>query len=383
MAPRNPIADLLLRWFDRNRRDLPWRQTDDPWAILVSEVMLQQTRVDVVIPYYRRFLDRFPDPESLATAPEEDLLAHWSGLGYYRRARNLQGAARRIIEQHAGRFPREFEQILALPGVGRYTAGAVASIAFRQVCPVVDGNVARVLARLDHIPGDLRERRLSERLWARAEELLDDRRPGDFNQALMELGALICLPRAPRCPECPLGATCRARADDATGEIPTPRARPQTVSVRLAALVMQDPAGRLDPGSRARKRRVAMLRRATDGLMAGLFDLPAVEMRDAHDPRVQLTRFMRRQFGVTVHNLESLGTVRHTITHRRITAEVFRADLARLDRQEAIREPPPGYAADGIAPRADDSGLRSMPVEELERLGLSALARKMIALEKR
>ncbi len=202
----------LLRWYDKERRDLPWRlpRTScatsrlNPYHVLVSEAMLQQTQVATVIPYYQRFLDQFPSIAELACADEHDVLRLWQGLGYYSRARNLHAAAKRIANELGGTFPDTVESLLELPGVGRYTAGAVASIAFDRRAPILDGNVVRVLCRIDKVEGDPREKNTQAGLWTRAEEILPAKRPGDFNSALMELGATICTPRNPRCLFCPV-----------------------------------------------------------------------------------------------------------------------------------------------------------------------------------
>src|SRR5712691_3306805 len=209
----------LITWYERAKRDLPWRRTDDPYAIWISEIMLQQTRVAAVVPYYERFLARFPKPAALADAPEPELLRMWSGLGYYSRARNLRKAANQIVD-HGG-FPRDYGSIRELAGVGDYTAAAVASIAFGLPFAVVDGNVRRVIARLLN--------QTSADAGKEAGLLLDRRDPGRWNQALMELGAVVCLPREPRCGECPIAAHCEALRRGAQGELPAKRARRATV----------------------------------------------------------------------------------------------------------------------------------------------------------
>ena len=199
---------LLIDWYNEHRRDLPWRRTGDPYAIWVSESMLQLTLVDSVIPYYERFLTRFPDIHSLASADADDVLRLWAGRGYYSRARNLQKAARVVCDRHGGTLPDSAEALRELPGIGRYTAGAVASIAFDRPEPIVDGNVARVLARLHEIREDLKSPDTQRRLWDEAATLARGPRPGDLNQALMELGATLCTPKNPRCPVCPLRRRC-------------------------------------------------------------------------------------------------------------------------------------------------------------------------------
>jgi A/G-specific adenine glycosylase len=204
------VRGAILRWYLRHRRDLPWRSTQDPYAIWVSEIMLQQTRVETVIPYYRRFLERFPTVRSLAKAREADVLALWSGLGYYGRARNLRDAASLLVREHAARLPEETAALRRLPGIGAYTAGAIASVAFGRPAAAVDGNVVRVLARIHGLRGRRDSTALRREVGAIADELATGPRPGDWTQALMELGATICLPREPRCERCPARAACAA-----------------------------------------------------------------------------------------------------------------------------------------------------------------------------
>ncbi len=226
--PRSALRRKLLAWYRAHRRDLPWRRTRDPYAIWISETMLQQTRVETVIPYWERFLARFPDVETLATADTDDVIALWAGLGYYSRARNLHRAAQIVMEHHAGRLPGDVDALRELPGVGRYTAGALASIAFDKPAPIVDGNVARVLARVFAIDADVRSAAVQERLWSEAEQLARGDDPGAMNQALMELGATVCTPRAPQCPACPWQPHCAARAQGRAELLPI-RSRPAAV----------------------------------------------------------------------------------------------------------------------------------------------------------
>src|SRR5436190_816007 len=228
---QNRFTRKLLGWYDKNRRDLPWRLPrgaaancrPDPYHVLVSETMLQQTQVATVIPYFRRFLEHFPMVTALARAGEQDVLRLWQGLGYYSRARNLLRAARAIVAEHGCELPANLERLLALPGVGRYTAGAIASIAFGIRAPILDGNVARVLCRLDRIESNPREQETREELWRRAEEILPKKRVGDFNSALMELGATVCTPRNPQCLICPVRGFCEAFKARVQDKIPQPR----------------------------------------------------------------------------------------------------------------------------------------------------------------
>src|SRR3954451_21975189 len=234
-------ADTLLAWFDRHRRDLPWRRSNDPYAIWLSEVMLQQTRVETVLPFYHRFLARFPTVEGLAAAELSEVLALWSGLGYYRRARQLHAAARMIAE--LGTFPSTLEGLLALPGVGAYTAAAVASIAFGVATPVMDGNVERVLSRCLALETDPKSGGARRQLLAAAAELLDLSRPGDSNQALMELGATLCSPRRPKCLLCPLRPGCRAVREGDPESYPAPRVKRDAERHRLLVAVVEDDSG--------------------------------------------------------------------------------------------------------------------------------------------
>jgi len=305
----------LLRWYRRHRRDLPWRRTRDPYRIWVSEIMLQQTTVRAVVPYYRRFLRRFPSLPALAAAGFSRVLASWSGLGYYRRARHLHQAARTIMAAHGGKFPRTPREILALPGIGRYTAGAILSIAFGRREPVLDGNVARVLSRLMLQRGDPRVRSNETRLWEAARSLVEaSSAPGDLNQALMELGATLCTPLAPGCPRCPLARRCLARAAGVEEKIPPPRRRRPTVTLRQKVALVQ------------KGDRLLMRRREATGLMDGLWEFPALSAgrRPASD-QLRLAPQAR------------LATVRHSITYRRLLVEVHRARLLAEPRGNSYR----------------------------------------------
>lgn len=310
----------LLTWFDAHKREMPWRAEDpNPYHVWLSEVMLQQTQVDTVRPYFRRWIERFPTVHALAEAPLDDVMSLWSGLGYYQRARRLHSAAQRIVEQHQGAFPQAFSDILDLPGVGRYTAGAIASIAFGQRKPVLDGNVARVLARLHAIEGDPTQTAVSKRLWAEAEKLLPSSRVGDFNQALMELGALICRPKGPSCVRCPIAPWCQARIQGRTAELPTPKARPEKKHVVSGALLITHPED---------EARVLLAQRPREGLLSGLWELPQLIMTPRRIPRrpkpplsasaanrKKLARFARRELGLVLDVLEPQPVVRHTFTH--------------------------------------------------------------------
>jgi A/G-specific adenine glycosylase len=324
LTPRRRAAlrARLLAWYRAHRRDLPWRRTRDPYAIWISEAMLQQTRVETVIPYWQRFLDRFPDVRALATADADDVIELWAGLGYYSRARNLQRAARVVMERHGGRLPDDVEALRELPGVGRYTAGALASIAFDRAAPIVDGNVARVLARLFAIDADVRSRAVQDRLWSEAEGLAQGEEPGALNQGLMELGATVCTPRAPRCEDCPWTTDCAARAQGRAESLPL-RSRPAPVR-RIEAV-----AGLLE-----RHERVLAVQRPQRGLLGGLWELPGGELANGEPPARALARALREGLGLGISDAEPVGTVEHAFTHRLLRLHVYRAraDAGRVRR---------------------------------------------------
>jgi A/G-specific adenine glycosylase len=340
-----------LTWFDQHRRDLPWRRTSDPYRIWLSEVMLQQTRVETALPFYNRFLEKFPTVGDLAAAELEEVLALWSGLGYYRRARQLHAAARQIAA--AGAFPATVEELLGLPGVGAYTAAAVASIAFGVAAPVMDGNVERVLSRCLALEGDPRAGGVRGQLLAAAAELLDPRRTGDSNQALMELGATLCSPRRPKCLLCPLLAGCRAAREGDPERYPSPKAKRESERHRLLVAVVEDGAG------------VLLFRRPEDStLLAGTWELPWVTLeRDGvaatADPGADLAG---RYGGRWTVGPRAAG-VRHGITYRDLKIDVHRAELAWG-----------GEVRDGMAAGFfDAAGRAGLPLSSLVGKALGAL----------
>ena len=325
----------LLKWFHAHRRELPWRESRDAYRVWVAEVMLQQTRIAAVLPYYHRFLRRFPCVQSLARAREQEVLKLWSGLGYYSRARNLQRAAGEIVTRHGGKFPREREAALKLPGVGSYTAAAVLSIAYDAPLAVLDGNVARVLARLGAERGELRAPRRWKALAGAAQRLLATRAAGDWNQALMELGETICTPRSPRCEACPVARWCRARALGVLDEIPARRRKRAPVRVKIAAAILRDRRGRTmlvkDPG-------------AHDGvLFSRMWQFPAVEV--AQDAEAELAEHLRATLKIAAVSLEALEQARHGVTFRNITLLPFLVRVGRLPRRERTQIVPLGSLA--------------------------------------
>ncbi len=317
----------LIEWYEAGHRDLPWRATFDPYRIWISEIMLQQTRAQAVIPYYGRFLRKFPSVEALAESAEEDVLTLWAGLGYYSRARNLRKAALRIAA--GGRFPRDYAALRGLPGIGDYTAAAIASIAFGLPYAVLDGNVMRVVARVENDAADIGSGRTRERFRAIAQGWLDRQRPGAFNQAMMELGATVCLPKNPLCGACPLAKGCGALAAGTVTQLPVKLRRTSPVKIEGSLLIVR------------RNGRILLRQREADARrMAGFWDLPTPA--DLPDARVK----------------RHLGEIRHTITHHRYTFTVAAATT-----------------------RVPSGPFRWFAIPEMECVPLSTTARKALALE--
>ena len=347
------IRRRLLDWYTRHQRDLPWRKNKDPYRVWVSEVMLQQTTVKTVLPYYEKFLESFPTVQALGEATEEQVLAAWSGLGYYHRARNLHRGARHVAQHHGGRFPKSLEAAIAVPGVGLYTASAVLSIAHGLPLPVVDGNVRRVLARLLVLRGP--EWRTDGPYYNKAQALLDPGAPGDWNQAVMELGALVCTPRAPSCAACPLHAQCGAYKQGLVASLPEGRARRAPVDVTVAAAIIE------------RSGRYLLVRREEGRLMGRMWELPQTSLESNGLP--DLAREMRQRHRLELTAGPLLTRTRHAITFRRIRVEAYRAKLR--------REPP----ADAERFRwATPAEIRALPVSSMTQKVLRELSRPQLPL---
>ncbi|PJF46906.1 MAG: A/G-specific adenine glycosylase [Chloroflexi bacterium] len=359
---RSALASRLLRWFERHKRDLPWRREPrDPYHVWLSEVMLQQTQVATVIPYFERWTQRFPTLETLAAAPLDEVLKLWEGLGYYARARNLHAAARIIVHERRGQLPRTVEGLMALPGVGRYTAGAIASLAFGARAPVLDGNVRRVLSRIFGLA-----RPTEAELWTLAESLLPRRRAGAFNEALMDLGATICTPRAPRCSACPLRALCKAYAGGHPEAYPSKPAKQQTPHREATTVVLVDGAGRALLGQRPRHGLLGGLwefisaPRAPAGAAARHRSCPPTDLHPS-----DLTDLIAHKTGLRVKatQAEQLGIVKHAFTHFKLTRRVW-----------LVRLPMPGRTP----PRTNgyDRLIWATPAE-VERLALTRSDRRI------
>ena len=319
-ARRAALRRRLLAWYDASRRDLPWRVAQhgaDPYRVWLAEAMLQQTQVARVIPYYRAFLEAFPTLEALAAAEVEAVLARWSGLGYYARARALHRAAREALRRHGG-LPASVEALRALPGFGPYTAGAVASIAFAIPAAAVDGNVARVLARLELVEGDPAAPATRAALWERAAALVDPARPGDWNQALMELGATVCGLPSPTCPRCPVAPLCRARRAGRQADLPPPRRRAARRRLVLACAAV------------ARGGRWLLARQPGEGLFGGLWGLPLAEVPSAGTAAEALRAAVRLRWGATLRPGPEVGRAVRTLTHRELTLVAFSCEISGL-----------------------------------------------------
>ncbi|MEO1696006.1 MAG: A/G-specific adenine glycosylase [Planctomycetota bacterium] len=351
-ADARALRSVLAEWYAESARDLPWRRTRDAYAIWISEAMLQQTRVEVVVDYWTRFLEQFPDVRTLAEADEERVLEAWSGLGYYRRARSLQAAARVMVAEFGGEFPRSREAALSLPGVGPYTAGAVLSIAYDLPVALVDGNVERVLSRVFGVDGTKGSPELLRCMWSAAEFLVergtaksDLVAPSVWSQALMELGALVCTPRAPKCAACPVRGHCAAFATDRAEELPRPKKRREPVDVALEVYVVREGDA------------VLLVRRPSTGRMARMWEFPTVEASDTGLFPTELPDWIgpRLEPG---HELFEFG---HGITHHRIRARVR---AARAPRFRWFDDPEVGRVV--------------VTLEDARRLALTGMARKVL-----
>lgn len=311
------IAGRLLIWYQKNKRDLPWRRAHDPYAILVSEMMLCQTTVDTVLGYYDAFMARFPDVFALAAASEQAVLSTWQGLGYYNRARNLHKTAKQVKEASGGEFPKTYSGLTALPGVGAYIAGAVMSIAYNEPCPAVDGNVLRVISRLDGIVEDIASPSVRASIIARVREMMPKDHAGDFTQALMELGALVCRPQSPDCGDCPVKSRCAAYRQGVADKLPVRKQKSRPRAVKLWAVAALTP------------RSVLLEYRGHETLLANMWGLPVIEKKKGVSPE----SVMREKYALPLESSgETIGHVSHVFTHRRWEMDII---CFRLDKEEA------------------------------------------------
>jgi A/G-specific adenine glycosylase len=306
------LNDDLIAWFEAHKADLPWRRTSDPYAIWLSEIMLQQTQVNTVIPYYERFLTRFPTVHDLAAAPLDDVLKLWEGLGYYSRARNLHRAAQMVAEEFGGEFPASMDDLQSLPGIGRYTAGAIGSLAFGLDVPVLDGNVIRILTRLFNIAEDVGQSATQKTLWRLAETIVPAGRAGPWNEGLMELGRRICTPKLPDCGACPVADHCAARGLGIQHERPVKSRKAKTPHFDVTAAVTRRADGY-----------ILIAQRPTDGMLGGLWEFPGGKREPGESLPDCLRREIREELGIEIAVGAQIGTVRHAYSHFRITLYAF------------------------------------------------------------
>ncbi len=342
------ISSRLLAWYAKAGRDLPWRHTRDPYKIWLSEIMLQQTGVKAVIPYYHRFLDRFPDVRTLSAASVDEVISLWAGLGYYSRARNLHVAAKVVMEENGGEFPCSLENLQGLPGVGRSTAGAILSIAWNQKTPVLDGNVRRVLARLFALEEDPRSSAGEKKLWGWAEALTPEDRPHDYAQAIMDLGALLCLPRRPACDRCPLEGLCRSRALGLAQEIPRRRSRKPVPTRTQIALIL------------CRADRHLVFKRPLEGMLGGLWEFPARTVSSEQSPESAAAALLC-EFGGSGEP-DFAGGIDHAYSHFRLVLRLYRCNLEKSHRVE------------------EEGERRWLTTEELEQWPLHGAHKKVLPL---
>ncbi len=340
------FARRILAWYALNARSLPWRAISDPYRTWVSEIMLQQTRVEAVLPYYQRWMDRFPTLADLAAASQQDVLRAWEGLGYYSRARNLHQAARLVMQQYGGHLPRDRAALQSLPGIGRYTAGAIASIAFGQDEPALDGNIRRVLARVFDVTVPARSPQGERILWALAAEHLPAGQAGDYNQALMDLGSSICTPRSPACLVCPLNQLCRAYALGLQEQRPVQQPKPVSPHYLVGAAVIR------------RAGQILLAQRPAEGLLGGMWEFPGGKVEPGETLPQALRREIVEELGAEIEVGEPFGVYEHAYTHFSVTLHAF---LCRLQ----VGEPRPIQPSDLRWVRPDE--LKQFPMGKIDR----------------
>jgi A/G-specific adenine glycosylase len=315
MMSDETFAGRLLDWYAKHGRSLPWRGSSDPYAVLVSEYMAQQTRVETVIPYYLRWMERFPSMQALADAPQEAVLKAWEGLGYYARARNLHKAARAILTDHSGQIPSSIDELRALPGIGDYTATAVASLAFGADVPALDGNLRRVLARVTALEEDPKSPKAMSRLTACARALLPPGRAGDFNQALMDLSNQICLPKLPHCPECPLTAFCEAFKQNRQADFPVKAKKAPVPTLTVTAGVLRS------------GHTVLLTKRPADGLLGGMWEFPGGKQEPGETLPECLARELREELDIEVRVGKEVGVFKHAYSHFKVVLHAFECEI--------------------------------------------------------
>ena len=347
-----PIAKKLTGWFNTHQRILPFRENKDPYRIWVSEIMLQQTQVDTVLPYYDRFMEAFPTVFDLAQASEDQVIKHWEGLGYYSRAKNLLKCAQELVNSHQGVFPADYDTVLQLPGIGPYTAGAILSIAYEQKIPAVDGNVMRVISRLYALSDDIATPKTRKRIESVVLELIPDN-AGDFNQGLMELGALICTPLNPKCGQCPLIDECKASALGLENQLPIKKKKPASQTFEVAA-------GILSRGGRY------LLIRNQEGLLSGLWGFPLAEASTKIEACDNLIQTVTKVFGYTVEGITPLGAAKHVFSHKTWNITVYGIEISPM-----VKDTVPGSMDEGTE-------IKWLNKEEIAELAISTAFKKVM-----
>ncbi|ACL06144.1 A/G-specific adenine glycosylase [Desulfatibacillum aliphaticivorans] len=351
--PSKDFSRSLLRWYEENARDLPWRRTSDPYAIWVSEIMLQQTQVKTVIPYFLRWMDAFPNISSLAEAPLDDVLKMWEGLGYYSRARNMHKAAKEIMDRLDGRMPRTYKGLLELPGIGAYTAGAVCSIAYNQDVPLVDANVKRVFARILDMEKPVEQTAATREIRGLAESLIPSGKAGLFNQALMELGALVCTPKNPDCKGCPVSVHCLALKEQTVDSRPVLPPKKKTQALEVSA------------GVCVRDRKILIQKRLPKGLMAGLWEFPGGKLNPGESPEQALVREFAEELEIDIECGEKITVIQHAYTRFRVRLHVFWCSMKKPAQTPAL------HAAEEI---------RWVSPKELDGLAFPSADRRLIQM---
>lgn len=348
MNTKLQFSQRLLDWYHAYARRLPWRGLSDPYAIWISEIMAQQTRVDTVIPYFLRWMERFPNVQTLAKADEQDVLAAWEGLGYYSRARNMLKAAQIIHSEFDDQFPLKREDLEKLPGIGRYTGAAITSIAFHQPEPVLDGNVKRVLSRVFDLAVMVNTSAGEKKCWELAEQLIPEEQPGDYNQAVMELGAMVCTPRSPLCGQCPVSDLCQSFALGNQAQRPVMQPKPAVPTYTVAAAVFK------------RGNAVLIARRPSKGLLGGLWEFPGGKMEPGETLPLALVREIKEELGVEIRVGEPLGEYKHAYTHFKVRLTAFACEL------------------DGSEPQPlEASEIRWVPLADLEQFPMGKIDRSI------
>ncbi|MGD9503467.1 MAG: A/G-specific adenine glycosylase [Syntrophobacteraceae bacterium] len=314
----------LLRWFDASARDLPWRRNPSPYAVWISEIMLQQTQVKTVLPYFLRWMKRFPDVEVLSRATSEEILKHWEGMGYYSRAESIRRTALELAANHGGALPRSYDELLKLPGIGPYTAGAIMSFAFNEPCPVLDVNVERVLVRVFNIEGRVKEASVHKLLVEKALRLIPEGNSGGFNQAMMELGATVCSAQKPRCPECPVRRHCESLRLGVVDHRPEPDKPKRTTPLQVAIGVLAHDGG------------ILIQKRPPTGLMAGLWEFPGGKVEPGETPEDALEREFLEELELGVHAAGKIATIRHSYTSFKVTLHAFDCRLRDGGRRDPV-----------------------------------------------